>query len=66
MPPARALARGDVVAERGAGEEQGPPLLSRWMSNGGTCPLAAPKSTIIPRGRSEASEASNVLLPTPS
>ncbi len=36
------------------------------MSNGGTWPLAAPKSTIIPRGRSEASEASNVALPTPS
>ena len=33
------------------------------MSNGGTCPLAAPKSTSIPRGRSDASDASKVSAP---
>ncbi len=36
------------------------------MSKGGTWPEEPPKSTIIPRGLRLASEASNVVLPTPS
>ena len=43
-----------------------PAALSRCRSNGGTCPLAPPKSASIPRGRSEPSDASKVALPTPS
>src|SRR5699024_9148387 len=43
-----------------------PDEFSRWMSNGGTCPEAPPKSTIEPNGLIDANDASNVSLPTPS
>jgi hypothetical protein len=61
--PQQLLALGGVVRERRPGQEVGA-AHERIGSTGGTGPLSAPKSTSIPRGRSEARLASKVEAPT--